>query len=562
MKTRYFVAAVAGALLTLSSCVKDLDTTPLNPWDVTSESAYGADELGYIQGLAKIYNTMSTHELTDISGVDGGATSITRAFWACQEITTDACLCAWGNDGWVRAMNYNTWTDAENEAVFGVFFRSLQAIAYVNEYIRQTENDKLELRGVSAEVKANIQAYRAEARLIRAWYYWMAMDVFGAVPFSTEDSAFGAEAPAQQPREYIFNYVVNELEDLVADASALPAARANYPRVDKGSALGLLARIYLNAEVYTGEAKWTEAKQTCEKIFALGYALAPTYAELFRGDNGENPDALKEMLMVVPFDSHQQESYGGTSFLVHASQNQDVDHTETFTDADGNAAKVFPLGANGAWGGIRTTVEFAQKFFNVSNPNYETGEYTCADKRGIFHIKGRFEKITSHEEVINFLYGWSCWKYSNVPHDMTAEEFSATAANESFVDIDFPVVRLGEIYLIYAEACVRLGQGNVAQSKMDELAVRTGVPAIQLPASWDNAARDLFVAERARELMWESHRRTDLIRYDLFSSAEYLWPFKGGESPVGQAFPEYKELFAIPASQIAANPDLKNPTGY
>ena len=562
MKTRYFVAAVAGALLTLSSCVKDLDTTPLNPWDVTSESAYGADELGYIQGLAKIYNTMSTHELTDISGVDGGATSITRAFWACQEITTDACLCAWGNDGWVRAMNYNTWTDAENEAVFGVFFRSLQAIAYVNEYIRQTEDDKLSSRGVSDEVKANIQAYRAEARLIRAWYYWMAMDVFGAVPFATENTAFGAEAPAQQPREYIYNYVVNELEELVTDASALPAARANYPRVDKGSALGLLARIYLNAEVYAGEAKWKEAKQTCEKIFNLGYSLAPTYAELFRGDNGENPDALNELLMVVPFDSHQQESYGGTSFLVHASQNQDVDHTETFINEKGEEAKVFPLGANGAWGGIRTTVEFAQKFFNVSNPNYETGEYTCADKRGIFHIKGRYEKITCHDEVINFLYGWSCWKYSNVPHDQTAEEFSATAANESFVDIDYPVVRLGEIYLIYAEACVRLNEGSVAQSKMDELAVRTGVPAIQLPASWDNAARDLFVAERARELMWEAHRRTDLIRYGLFSSAEYLWPFKGGESPVGQAFPEYKELFAIPASQIAANPDLKNPLGY
>ena len=550
MKTRYFVAAVAGALLTLSSCVKDLDTTPLNPWDVTSESAYGADEAGYIQGLAKIYNTMSTHELTDISGVDGGATSITRAFWACQEITTDACLCAWGNDGWVRAMNYNTWTDAENEAVFGVFFRSLQAIAYVNEYIRQTENDKLDLRGVSSEVKAKIQEYRAEARLIRAWYYWMAMDVFGAVPFATENTAFGAEAPAQQPREYIYEYIVNELEELASEGSALPAARSNYPRVDKGSALGLLARIYLNAEVYSGTAQWELAKSTCERIFNLGYGLSSNYAALFRGDNGENPDTLKEFLMVVPFDSHKQQTYGGTTFLVLASQNEVYD------------LPTYPLGGNGAWGGIRTTYEYAQKFFNVSNPNYETGEYTCADKRGIFHIKDRFEKITSHEEVINFLYGWSCWKYNNVPHNMTAEEFLETAKNESFVDIDYPVVRLGEIYLIYAEACVRLGQGNLAQSKMDELAVRTGVAPISLPATWDNAARDLFLGERARELMWESHRRTDLIRYDLFSSAEYLWPFKGGESPVGQAFPEYKELFAIPALQIAANPDLKNPAGY
>ena len=574
MKTRYFVAAVAGALLTLSSCVKDLETKPLNEWDQTSEAAYGADEAGYIQGLAKIYNTMSTHVLTDVSGVDGGATSITRAFWACQEITTDACLCAWGNDGWVRAMNYNTWTDAENEAVFGVFFRSLQAISYVNEYIRQTENDKLDIRGVSSEVKAKIQEYRAEARLIRAWYYWMAMDVFGAVPFATEDTAFGAEAPEQKPREFIYEYVVSELEDLASDASALPAARSNYPRVDKGSALGLLARIYLNAETYKGEPEWELAKQTCERIFGMGYGLASNYASLFRGDNGENSDALQEFLMVVPFDSHKQQSYGGTSFLSLAAQNEATDLTEMFDvlDENGNVkydengakitAKISPLGITGGWGGIRTTFEYAKKYFNVSNPNYETGDYTCADKRAFFHIKGRYENITSHEEVINFLYGWSCWKFNNIPHNQDKYSFKEEALNESFADIDYPVVRLGEIYLIYAEACVRLGQGNLAQSKMDELAVRTGVSAITLPAAWDDTARDLFVAERARELMWEACRRTDLIRYDLFSSAEYLWPFKGGESPVGQAFPEYKELFAIPASQIAANPDLKNPEGY
>lgn len=561
MKTKYF-AAIAGLVLCCSSCVSDLETSPLNPWDVTSEAAYGADEAGYIQGLAKIYDTMSTHDLTDISGVDGGATAITRAFWACQEITSDECLCAWGNDGWVRDMNYNTWTDAENEAVFGVFFRSLQAISYVNEYLRQTESGKLSSRGVSADVKERIEGYRAEARLIRAWYYWMAMDVFGSVPFSTEESPFGAEAPDQMPADYVYDFVVAELEALAADDSALPAAQSNYPRVDKGAALGLLTKLYLNAETYKGEPAYDMCKATCERIFALGYTLSSNYAALFRGDNGENMDARNELLMVVPFDSHKQISYGGTSFLTLAAQAE----TDTKMEVNGEVVPIYPLGVAGGWGGIRTTTDFVEKYFGIDTEaaDYTTGDYACEDNRGkMFYIKGRNPRIASHDDVITFLNGWSCWKYSNIPHDMDEESFRATAATEPFADIDMPVVRLGEVYLTYAEACVRLGVGTTAQSKMDELAVRTGVDAITLPASWSNEARDLFIAERARELMWESCRRTDLIRYGVFCGADFLWPFKGsGENPTGQAFPEYKKLFAIPASQVAANPELKNPEGY
>lgn len=559
MKTRYFVAAVAGAMLTLSSCVKDLETAPLNDWEMVSENVYGAEIDTYLEGLAKIYNTMSTHELTDISGVDAGATQIIRAFWACQEITTDACKSSWGNDGWVRAMNYNTWTDQENEAVFGVFFRSLQAIAYVNEYLRQTTDERLDFRGCSDAVKARVHEFRAEARVIRAWYYWMAMDVFGAVPFATENTKFGAEAPLQAPREQIYGYIVSELEALTAEDSALPAAQSNYPRMDKGAALGLLARVYLNAGVYNGAPEWDKCKQTCEKIFALGYTLAPTYAELFCGDNGENLNARNEFLMAVPFDSHKQESYGGTTFLTAAPAN----------DKNDVANGSYPLGTKNGWGGIRTSYEYAQKFFNVSNPNYETGEYTCADNRGkFFHIKDRFERMTSHEEVIDFLYGWSYWKFTNVPHNMTAEEFAPTAANEAFADTDYPVIRLAEIYLIYAEACRELGQTATGLPYLAKLAERAGVAAPTASVvedgevTGDGKTIDFFIAERARELMWEACRRTDLIRHGLYSSSDYLWPFKGNESATGVAFPAYKELFAIPASQIKANPDLKNPVGY
>ena len=552
MKTKYIVAAVLCAMLTLSSCVKDLEALPLNETDVTSETAYNDTVESYLTGLAKLYNTMSSHEVSYVTVNDAGASQITRAFFVCQEATTDACKVAWGNDSWTRAMNTNTWTDADNDAVFGVFFRSIQSISFCNEFLRQTADAKLDARGVSGDVKAKIQEFRAEARVIRAWYYWMAMDVFGAVPFATENDKVGIEAPKQASSDKIYEYIVKELEDLASDSSVLPAARTNYPRVDKGTALGLLARIYLNAETYKGEAEWLKAKQTCERIYGLGYTLCDNYAHLFRGDNGENPEAINEFLFAIPFDNKNQQSYGGTTILTAGA----IASTDITAEGSIN-------GNSAGWGGPRIDGDYVERFFNVQNPNFETGEYECEDNRGkMFYIKGRLGegKMPTNDEVYNFQYGWTCLKFNDVPADpVKASKYTDI---NTFSNIDLPVIRLGEIHLIYAEACVRLGEGSTAQSKMDELAVRTGVEAIELPQSWSNEARDMFVAERARELMWESCRRTDLIRYDLFCSSEYIWPFKGGESRVGSAFPEYKKLFAIPSKQLEANPNLHNPKGY
>ncbi len=561
MKINKFLAAVAGTMLCFTSCVNDLETLPLNEWDVTSETAYGADEKGYVQGLAKLYNSISTHALYDISGVDGGATSAIRALWACQEVTSDACKIAWGNDAWVRAMNTNTWSDAENEAVYGVFFRSLQSISWVNEYLRQTADDKLSDRGVADDVKAKIQTFRAEARFIRAFFYWMAMDTFGAVPFSTEESEFGSTAPAQVPAAQIYNFVVSELEAL---AQILPDAQNDYPRADKGSALGLLARVYLNAETYAGVKAYDKVISTCEKIFSMGYALAPTYAELFRGDNATNLNARKEFLFAVAYDSEFQQSYGGTSFLTLAAV-----ATEDVT-AEGR-----PNGVNGGWGGIRCTKDFVTKYFYVNAESavlnggtYADGAYSLTqndDRAKLFSTgfgaRASLE-ITDEAKLYEFQNGWQCLKFNNIPSTMTEEEFRNTAANEAFADIDFPVIRLGDVYLMYAEACVREGQASKAQDKINALITRSNGVAHTLANSWTNEERDWFVAERARELYWEATRRTDLIRYGLYCGNELLWPFKGGTSQAGQSFPEFKKLFAIPASQIVANPDLKNPAGY
>lgn len=534
----------AGASMLFTACIGDLDTLPLNPSDSTSETVYGADESGYIAGLTKLYFNFVSNETTDLQVSDAGASELVRAFWTVQEVTSDACKCAWENDAWVRAMNTNTWSDADNDATYAVYVRTLQGIAYTNEYLRQTASDRLSDRGVSSELAAKIQGFRAEARFLRAYFYWMALDVFGDVPFTTENSPFGGGVnPKQASRKDVFDYCISELTALAADDSPMPAARSNYPRADKGAVLGLLARMYLNAEVYTGTPMWQEAKDACEDIFTMGYSLCPEYADLFRGDNGENPEALNEVLFGISYDAEQTQSYGGTSYLTLAAiAATDVSSTQMIN------------GVNDGWGGIRVPYEYVEKYFNVRNADYSAGTYDVNDKRGrMFYIKGRSESMDGALYV--FLNGWSFLKFNNIPHNMDQDSYLETAASKAYSDIDFPMIRLGEIYLIYAEACMNLGQANTALPKVQELAARAGVTA---PTS---ITQEWLIEERARELMWEGHRRTDLIRYGKFTSSSFLWTYKGG-SFSGQGFDDHMKIFAIPASELASNPELHQNPGY
>lgn len=211
-------------------------------------------------------------------------------------------------------------------------------------------------------------------------------------------------------------------------------------------------------------------------------------------------------------------------------------------------------GVNKGWAGIRVPYEYVQKYFNARNADYTTGEYTVNDKRGgMFYIKGRQESM--NDALYVFLNGWTCLKFNNIPHDMTNDEFLATAASKAYSDIDFPMIRLGEIYLIYAEACMNLGQANTALPKLKELTDRAGVSA---PSS---VTADYLLEERARELMWEGHRRTDLIRYGKFTTPSFLWTYKGGTF-TGQGFDDYMKIFAIPSSELASNPELHQNPGY
>ena len=539
-KLIYIIASVL-----LASCVNDLDTLPLNKTEPVSEYVYGKDENAYLSGLGRLYFQFVTNDLTDLQQMDGGASEIIRAFWSVQETTTDEAKCSWENDAWVRALNTNTWSETQNDAVYAVYVRTLQGIALVNEYLRQTAPERLEARGVSADLAGKIDSFRDEARFIRAYLYWMAIDCFGSVPFTTEKSPFGgAYFPQQASRADIFDFCVNELTYLMSDESDMPLPRSNYPRADKGSAAGLLARMYLNSKVYTGVERWAEAKAVCEGIFGMGYTLCPDYAALFRGDNGENLQARGEMLWTVDYNAEKTQSYGGSSYILSA--------TLASTDITDESR---PNGQRNGWAGLRVPYEFVSRYFDVSGQDYRTGAYDVADKRGdVFYIKGRQESM--EDALYSFMNGWSCLKFNNIPFGQTNESYLPQSALKSFADVDFPMIRLGEIYLIYAEACMHLGAEGMALPKLRELSSRAGVEPPQ------QISQEFLVAERARELMWEAHRRTDLIRYGLFHTDAYRWPYKGGDSYAGQSFPEYKCIFPIPPTELATNDKLVQNPGY
>ena len=250
------------------------------------------------------------------------------------------------------------------------------------------------------------------------------------------------------------------------------------------------------------------------------------------------------MLWAVSYNAEKTQSYGGTSYILSA--------TLASTDITDQSR---PNGQRNGWAGLRVPYEYVSRYFNVSGQDYETGAYDVADARGkVFYIKGRSESMDG--ALYSFMNGWSCLKFNNIPYGQTDQSYLPVSAVKAFSDVDFPMIRLAEVYLIYAEACMNLGEGATAIPKIAELSQRAGVaPPAEITA-------DFLVAERARELMWEGHRRTDLIRFGLYDSAEYLWPYKGGDSFAGQAFPSYKLIFPIPPTELAANDLLVQNPGY
>jgi hypothetical protein len=417
-----------------------------------------------------------------------------------------------------------------------MYARPIYNITIGNEYLRESTDDKLASRNITGADAESIKESRAEVRFLRAFNYWVMLDLFGKSTFITEDDGIGTFLPKEIQRPELFSYIESELLAIQSDLA--PAKTAVYGRVDQAAAWALLARLYLNAEVYTGTAKFTEAATYSKKVIDAGYALQPDYRKLFMADNDSQKD---EFIYAINCDGLKTQSYGNTTFFVHCAAGDD--HAD--------------FGVGGGWYGYRSTAAFASLFTDL------TGE---TDQRALFTTSAF---TPSPEQLVinnisDFNNGLHVNKYVNIRSDGGA----VSDVQNNFSDVDFPVFRLSEMYLIYAEAHLRGAGGTDAATALEyvnKIRYRAygnsyGPGEIGKLSSADLTLQ-LVLDERGRELYWEGHRRTDLIRYGLLTSGTYLWPWKGGVSS-GTAVDSKYNIFPIPAANLTANPSLTQNAGY
>ncbi len=536
MKQNIYIVSLASILSALSftSCKKVLDLKPTN--GVTVDIAYSTPQ-GYKEGFAKIYGAFA---LTGNAGgagdpdisttvIDEGNSDFLRMFWNVQELSTDEAIdnSSWnGNtDAGLHDFHNMNWSSS-NRMLEGLYIRSAYQILLCNEFMRQCSDANLAARGITGASADTIRSYIPEARFLRAFQYWVLMDCFGNPSFATEQDAVGSTLPPRIQRTDLFNYIESELKDL---ETKLPAPRTNqYGRADRAAAWALLARMYLNAQVYTGTARFNDAVTYANKVIAAGYSLETNYQWLFLNDNYK---CTNEFIFTINYDGQKSQNYGGTNYIVYAGSSGDV--------------PMSVVGVSG-WGGNRVTKNLPNLF-----PDY-TG---TIDKRSQFYTTNRKIDITDRTSD-----GYAAIKFKNINRDGS---LGYSQGGNLGVGIDMPLFRLGEQYLIYAEAVLRGATNGDAATALNYInALRTraygntsgNITQAQLTL-------DFILDERGRELYWECDRRTDLVRFNKFTTSAYLWPWKGNV-PNGTGVESFRNLYPIPAPEVSANSNLVQNQGY
>ena len=558
MKKIFIKTAMASMLcMGFVSCADELNIKSVDP---LNHPTYNVEGL-----LAKQYATLG---LTGQKGPDGvadlscdeGESGFIRTVFNLEELMTDETLWAYQENPGIAPITNMDWTK-DNVRVNWAYQRLSFDITLYNFFIS-------EQTGSLSEDKI------AEVRFLRALNYYYFLDLFRKAPFK---DTFNDNLPTEKSGKDLYEWLDNELttiEPLMAEVGAYNNSE-NFGRADRGAAYALHARLALNSAVYTdGQVKdYQKAIDYCNKILvdnAGKYDLCREakngysgYQQLFMGDNDCNPAAMKEIIFPIRQDGVKTRAYAGTSYLVNASTITGMPYAST----------------SDPWKCLFARVDLVKKFFPnedipkateedlLTNPSKEqviakdnekgisTADVVAKanDDRALFYMgvggcDGKVRTLTPGDAITSPLNGASFVKWTNLHADGTAQH------HQNFSDTDFPLFRLAEIYLTRAEAKYRL---NGSQEGLADIQYVQARANRQLKAS--SVDEQTLIDEWCREFYMEGRRRSDLVRFGLFTGSKYLWSFKGG-SEKGQGVGAKYDIYPIPGDEIKNNPNMtQNP---
>ena len=550
MKTKYIkqlfsAALIASLSLGVTSCINDLNISPIDPQTDGSFDQQGVFVKGY--AMLGLTGQKGIAGSADLDGQDEGESGFYRTTFNCNELPTDECLWAWQDNQDIPQFTNISWNSSSQRTEW-VYVRLGYNITQYNFFLDQTEGktDEETLR------------QRAEIRFLRALHYWYFLDLFGKAPFKEH---FNNELPVEKKGTELYAYIQNELNEI--ESNMYEPRQAPFGRADKAANWLLRARLYLNAGVYTGQTDYAKAEEYAGKVINSGYKLCENYAELFMADNDENPNAMQEIILPIRQDGVKTRNYGGSAYLVCATR----------------IAGMPRMGTTNGWSCIFARTAMVQKFFpdltkvpvlpdNVEIPNegLDTDEQIDAfdaqyqlrtediiqaagdDRAMLYSGVGGGRRKLQTDAITGFTNGLSIVKWQNYRSD------GKPVSHTEYPDTDIPLFRLAEAYLTRAEALFR--QDKDAKADINELRSRANCTRLV-----ETVTEQELIDEWSREFYMEGRRRSDLIRFNMFTTNKYVWDWKGGTMN-GAPVASHYNVFPIPVSDLNNNPNMSQNPNY
>jgi len=536
MKKKLLIAICLTATVGIYSCTKlaDKDYGTI----VASQFKPATGDVAALTGVP--YTNWKTLEL-------GAWNSV----WRTNEISADALVIPARPNGWVdggvyRRMHEHKWT-ADEDNSSQAWTNAYAGITNCNRILYQIDANLLPITSGKAQIEA-------ELKVVRASFYWVLMDMFGGVPIITKFDVPAGFLPTQSSRKEVYDFVVSELTTNVPLLSADNNA-ATYGKFNQWAGYALLAKVYLNAGVYTGTADWSDCIKACDKVINSGlYSLEADQANVFAVQNQNS----KEVVFSIPLDN----TYNG---------GWDI-HLETL---EPESQATYNL-QNSPWGGICAIPQFINTFDPDDSrlkSNWIQGQqYTSSGSI----LLGTMDKYNGKPlAYINVVPGVDSTQEA---HGFRLGKFPIPLGEIFGVNSDFPLLRYADVLMMKAESALRSGDAGTAATLVTQVRQRSftsnpakaTVTAAQLlqPTSYDYGLRnhlntthdnvaDIQFGRMLDELGWEftqeGHRRQDLIRFGVFTTKSWL-----SHKPNG----DYRAVLPIPTSALQTNKNLKQNLGY